>query len=269
MKKLIVLSTLLLITSVLLSQEKKQIIGAKGRYIIMGDVSEEIAKQKALADAKVDALKKAGVAEHISSYDMLFKSEVGDKFEEVFMSDKQSEIRGAVQDYTMRVEKGLDEQKNFYLEVTIDATVILYNTSADPAFSVEIDGIKQGYKNGEMLIYTVTPSQNCYLNIFNLYEKNATLIFPNKVEKQQLFEAGKTYRFPIARELPDGYELEKTTKEPEKNKLVFVFTKSLIPYIKFKIVNDDQYTSFEDISSWMFSISPDKRTSYYESFVIY
>jgi hypothetical protein len=172
----------------------------------------------------------------------------------------------------MVFRKVLDEQQNFNIEVSIDADVILYKTSSDPAFTVNIDGIKHGYQNGEKLVYTITPSQNCYLNIFNIYEKNATLIFPTQWEKQQLFEAGKTYRFPLTDLLKDGYELVRTTKDPEKNKMVFVFTKDLIPYMKYKIINEedgDQVTSFEDISSWLYSIPPDRRTNHFDSFVIY
>jgi len=266
MKKLIAISSFLFISSILFSQEIKQIQGAKGRYIISGEVSEEAARQKALAEAKVDALKKAGVAENIQSYDMLFKSEIGDKYEEVFMSDKQSEIRGAVQDYTMQFEKGIDEFKNFYVEVTINANVILYKTSADPAFDAVIDGIKQGYKNGDKLSFTIKPTIDCYLTIFNIFEKDAALTYPNPWENQIKFEGGKTYKFPQNSQILD-YPLEKSTKEPEKNKMIFVFTKDLIPYIKYS--GDDQITTFEDISSWIFSISPDKRKSHYVPFVIF
>jgi len=270
MKRNILLALLILTFLSSSAQDIKHIKGAKGSYLISGSVSEEDAKMKALAEAKVNALRMAGVSENIKSYDMLFKSEIGSKYEEVFMSDKQSEIRGAVKDYTVVFSKGLDEYNNFNLEATIDANVILYKTGADPAFIVNIDGIKQGYQAGDKMSYTVTPTQNCYINIFNIFEKNATLIYPSKWEKQQLFEAGKTYRFPITNLLKYGYELEKTTKEPEKNKMVFVFTKDLIPYINFKINEDeDQVTSFEDISSWLFSISPDRRANHFVSFVIY
>lgn len=268
MKKIIVISLILATSLYSFSQEIKKVTGAKGRYIISGNVSEEEATNKALAEAKLNALKLAGVAEHIQSYDMLFKSEVGTKFEEVFMSDMQSEIRGAVRNFDMTAEKGIDELKNFYIEVTIDAEVILYTVGSDPAFKVRIEGIKQGYQDGEKLFYTVTPTQNCYLTIFNLYEKNATVIFPNPYEQQQLFEAGKSYKFPLT-ELIDGYDLVKTTKEPEKNKQVFVFTKDNIPYIKYLLIDGDQVTSFGEMSTWIFSISPDKRVSYFESFVIY
>jgi len=118
------------------------------------------------------------------------------------------------------------------------------------------------------MFFTITPTQNCYLNIFNLYEKNATLTFPNYYEKQQLFESGKTYKFPLS-EIIDGYELERTTKDSETNKLVFVFTKDNIPYINFELIDGDQITSFEEMSAWLFTISPDKRVNNFVSFVIY
>lgn len=267
MKKLALLTvgTLIVLSSIAQKMEIKHIKGAKGSYLISGSVSEEVAKVKALAEAKVNALKMAGVSESIKSYDMLFKSEIGSKYEEVFMSNKQSEIRGAIQDYTMEFRKGLDEQQNFYVEVTIDANVILYNTSADPAFSVSVEGIKQGYQDGDNLTYTITPSINCYLNIFNIYDKFAALTFPNSYEKQQLLEAGKSYTFPLNKNI--NYPLERTTVEPENNKLIFVFTKDLIPFVKYK--GESQETNFEDVSSWLFSISPDRRTNHFVSFVIY
>lgn len=265
MKKFTLLAIVTLSVLSSFSQEIRHVKGAKGSYQISGSVSEEEAKVKALAEAKVNALKMAGVSENIKSYDMLFKSEIGSKYEEVFMSDKQSEIRGAIKDYTMEFTKGLDEYKNFNIEVTIEANVILYKTSADPAFTVNIEGIKQGYQNGEKLSFTITPSINCYLNIFNIYDKNAALTYPNSYEKQQMLEAGKAYTFPLNKNI--DYPLERTTVDPEKNKLIFVFTKDLIPFMKYK--GESQETNFEDVSSWLFSISPDRRTNHYISFVIY
>ena len=262
---LVTIISLLYMSSFAQEMETKHIKGAKGSYLISGSVSFEDAKMKALAEAKVNALKMAGVSENIKSYDMLFKSEIGSKYEEVFMSDKQSEIRGAIKDYIMEFGKRMDEQQDFYVDVTIDANVILYKTSPDPAFTVSIEGIKQGYQNGEKLSFTITPSINCFLNIFNIYVKNAALTYPNAYEKQQLLEAGKSYTFPLNKNI--DYPLERTTANPEDNKLLFVFTKDLIPYITYKV--EDQATSFEEVSSWLFSISPDRRTNHFVSFVIY
>ena len=265
MKNLAVIFSLLIISTSIFSQEIKHIKGATGRYSITGEVSEEMAKQKALAEAKENALKMAGVSENINAYNMLFKSEIGSKYEEVFMSDKQSEIRGAVKNIVPQFNKGMDEFKNFFIEVSIEADVILYKTGPDPSFKVAINGIKQGYQNGEKLTFTVTPTMNCFINIFNIYEKEAALTYPNNYEKQQYLEGGRTYTFPLNPQI--DYPLEKSTKEPEKNKLVFVFTKDKMPYIN--IHGEEQNTSFEDVSSWLFSISPDKRYSQFVSFVIY
>ncbi|MGE0076659.1 MAG: DUF4384 domain-containing protein [Bacteroidales bacterium] len=269
MKK--VISALLFITFFYsaFAQDVTHITGAKGRQVIVGNINEDEAKNRALAEAKLNALKMAGVSEHIQSYDFLFKSEIGTKFDEVFMTDMQSEIRGAVKNYTMKVDKGIDEFKNFYVEVSIDAEIILYQTSPDPAFKVKIEGIEQGYKNGDKLKYSVNPTIDCYLNIFNLYENNASVIFPNEFEKSTFFKANEKITFPQS-VLLDGYVLEKSSNEPEKNKLLFVFTKEKIPYNNYTISADgDQITTFEDISSWLFSIAPDKRVNYFVQFVIY
>ncbi len=269
MKSLLTYILLIVSTSVV-AQESIRVTNAIGRQIIAGNLSEDEARIKAISTAKVEALRKAGVTEHIQSYEMLYKSEVGNKFEEVFMNDQFSEIRGAVKQYeVVSVDKGIDEFKNFYIEVSINADVMLYDKGKDPAFQVSIDGIKQGYQNGELLKYSVTPTQDCYLNIFNLYENNASLIFPNSYEKTRLFRAGEKLTFPLSN-LMEGYTLEKSTSQPETNKLLFVFTKENIPYIKFRLNQEgDQISSFEDISAWFFSISPDKRVSYFIQFVIY
>lgn len=246
------------------------ISGAKGRKLIVGNITEDEAKKQALAEAKLNAIKMAGGSEHIQAYDMLYKSEIGNRYDEVFMSDILSEIRGGIKKCEITSsEKGMDEQKNFFIEVTIDADIILYSTAPDPAFKVKIDGINQIYKNGEKLRYSVTPTMDCYLNIFNIYENNASVIFPNEFEKSIKFKADEQKVFPLSN-LLDGYVLEKSTKDPEKNKLLFVFTKEKIPYINYSINHEgDQVTSFEDISSWLFSISPDKRVNYFVQFVIY
>ncbi|BDX39336.1 hypothetical protein CYCD_26910 [Tenuifilaceae bacterium CYCD] len=269
MKKVILILLSITIINSVFSQDITHITGAKGRQVIVGNINEDEAKNRALAEAKLNALKMAGVSEHIQSYDFLFKSEIGTKFDEVFMSDMQSEIRGAVKDYTMKVDKGMDEFKNFYIEVTIDANIILYTTGSDPAFSVKIEGIEQGYKNGDKLKYSITPSIDCYLNIFNLYSNNASVVFPNEFEKSILLKANEKITFPQS-VLLDGYILEKSTNEAEKNKLLFVFTKDKIQYINYTINTEgDQITKFEDISSWLFGISPDKRVNYFIQFVIY
>lgn len=264
MLRIIVLLMAMVTCNSLFSQEKKHINGAKGRYVLSGSTTPDEAKIKATAEAKLEALRMAGVVEHISSYEFLFKSEIGSSYDEVYLSDIQREMRGAIQDYTVEAKKGVDAGDNFFVEVNLSADVLMFSTSPDPTLVAHIEGLEPFYKEGSLLKFTITPKQNCYLTIFNLYDKNAALTFPNKWETAQLQKADIKYFYPNS---SIDYPLTRSINSPEKNKMIFVFTKDLIPYTKFS--GEDQNTSFEDISSWLLSIPPDRRFVEYHSFVIY
>lgn len=268
MKRIILLFLALGAVIQVLSQEAKTITNVSGMAYITGQISEDAATRGALAQAKIEALRRAGVKEHITAYEAMYKGEQGDDYAEFFASDVQQEIRGAVQSYSnLRVKKGLDPQTSLlFVEVTIDAEVVTYQVGADPTFQVEVQGILPIYKNGESMQYQVMATQTCYITVFNLYNDHATLIYPNPWETHQLIPAGKSVFFPSE---TTSYEMVKTTKEPELNKFVFVFTKEPIPYRNFKLtVEQDQVTSFDDLMAWVYRISPDKRVVEYVAFSI-
>ena len=61
------------------------------------------------------------------------------------------------------------------------------------------------------------------------------------------------------------YELETNLKDKEFNRLIFVFTKTAVPFIK---MNKEQVTTNEAIFNWIYSIMPDQRKVEYRSLVI-
>jgi hypothetical protein len=87
-------------------------------------------------------------------------------------------------------------------------------------------------------------------------------MFPNNFEKNNLFNPLNTYQFPIAQV---DYILETEKKDKEVNRLIFVFTKTLVPFIK---MNDDQLTTSDAIFSWIYNIMPDQRKVEYRSLLI-
>ena len=269
MKTVVLLLAASLIYGVLYPQESTiKVVTAKGRCELVGSLSLDEAKLRAVSMAKKEALVKAGVTEHIRAYDMLSKSEIGNSYDEVFMSDIQSDIRGGVRSYTDSISNGI-ENGIPYVEATLKAEVIIYPHGADHNFQVKIEGIKQGYQQGESMTYSVVPSMDCYLNIFNMFNKNATLIFPNPYEQPILLKAETKQVFPFS-ELIDGYYMEKLGKEPELNKLLFVFTKNRIPFIDYKTSsNGDQTAEYKDILRWFYNIPPDQRANVYQQCVIY
>lgn len=248
------------------AQEIIQVKAARGMAYISGDVSENQAKERAINEAKIDALKKAHIAEHINASELLLSSQVNNDFAQFFNSDIQSEIQGAVTTYTIVKEDKIINPNINQIEysVLIDAEVIKYKTQSDFTFKAEVDSVLPVYKNSDKLIFSMRASQDCFLTIFNITDHDASLMFPNTIEKEQQILKEQQYRFPLKRTLLD-YVLE-TNKKDEMNRLIFVFTKTRIPFFAAK--GDEQLTDNEKIMTWIYSIPPDQRCTVYKQFHI-
>lgn len=261
----------MLLFTALFSQEGSnkmvRVTGVKGECEVAGSLTVEQAEARALANAKKNALISAGVVENIQAYDLLQKGESGEGYFEYFMSQIQSDVSGGVCEYSVAYTKEIVDN-SIAVIATIDASVVRYDVGRDPKFSVQVDGIKQGYQNGESMTYTVKPSINCYLKIFNLFNNKATIIFPNQYEPSIMLRAGVEQKFPFS-DMVDSYYMEKLGDGAEHNRFLFVFTKEEISYVDFKMVDGEQQTTLEHILQWFYRISPDKRVNEYHQFTIY
>ena len=81
------------------------------------------------------------------------------------------------------------------------------------------------------------------------------------LEKQKVLISNEINKFPPQAD----YELETNLKDKEFNRLIFVFTKTAVPFIK---MNKEQVTTNEAIFNWIYSIMPDQRKVEYRSLVI-
>ena len=247
----------------LFAQKISQVSGIKGTAYITSDISPNQAKVQALNDAKINALKTAGIGEHINSYQLLFTSQQKNDYSQFFSSDIQSEIQGAVQSYEIKSEKTYCKSEfEIICEVTIDASVIKYETKPDVTFDANIEGVKGVYNNDDKLTFTIKTTQSCYLTIFNITDKEAFMLFPNIYEKQTPLNTLERYKFPIAK---IDYTLHTDMKQQETNRLIFVFTKTPILFIK---MDKEQVTTHENIFSWIYSIMPDQRKTEYFTLTI-
>ena len=247
----------------LFAQKVIEVKGIKGIAYINGDVSPNEAKLQAINEAKLNALKAAGIGENIKSYQLLFSSEDKNDYSQFFSSDIQSEIQGAVQDYS--IQNQITVQKNeleLYVEVTINASVIKYDVKPDIAFDVNIEGIKAVYNNDSKLNFTIKTTKESYLTIFCISDVDATQLYPNEYEKQTQIKPLNVYSFPSSN---FQYELHTDLPKSETLRLIFVFTKEAIPFIK---MDKDQVTTNDAIFSWIYSIMPDQRKVEYHTLVI-
>lgn len=245
------------------SQKTVKVKGVKGQAFVSGDVSPNEARIMAINDAKINALKAAGIAENITSYELLFNSQNNNDFTQFFNSDIQSEIQGTVQGFELKNEKITQKnQLEILFEVTIDAQVISYENKPDISFDQYIEGIGLYYKNNEPLTFSLKSTQSFYLTIFNITNSESKLLYPNKYEKQEKYQPNVSYSFPSNKV---NYALNITSKDREENMLIFVFTKSQVPYIN---MSNEQVTSSDAVFSWIYSILPDQRNVEYRKLII-
>jgi hypothetical protein len=210
------------------AQEAKKVEHIKGEWIISNDITPLQAREKAIDQAKAEALRIAGVPEYVGESNLIYKTEKNNTLKDIHESWTSVDVSGEISDFkVVSEERKINEFGNLIYEVWIDATVVLHRLSKDPGFNVDVKGIREKYRSPEELVFEIIPSKEGFLNIFILSEHESLHLYPNKFEKQEKFEGGKTYKFPRSR----GLDYEVSSEEPmEVNYLVLLYTKVEIPF---------------------------------------
>jgi len=228
--------------------EEIKITGVSGKAT--GGENETLAQveQRAVNEAKTEAVKQAGIEENIASYTDFFQKEENNQYADLFTSDFLSDIRGSVKDIEIvKTYKSFNEFGLPQIEVLINCIVVKYLTEKDLAFDAWIEGVGMFYPSGSDLLFKIKSSKDTYLKIFIFGESDAFQLFPNEQESSFLLKANQMYSFPSE---TMEYELY-TNKKSEVHRMVMVFMKDDIPY-----TNDIEYKKIID---WIFSIPPDMR----------
>lgn len=215
-------------------------------------------REKAINDAKVNALRKAGIGENINSYADYFRAETDEKYQELFSSQVFSQIKGVVKDYEIIDEnKTFTDSENIKTEVVINCKILKYNNEPDLLYKAAINEILPVYYDGDALNFSVKVSKDSYLKVFCIPEskEDAYFLFPNEFEKNFLLKADLEYKFPMEVE---KYEMVLDTRKQQIDRFIFVFTKEDYPYF--------QEITYSNITNWIFDIPIEKRIV--ESFAI-
>lgn len=229
MRRIVLLLLCLIAVQRLCSQEIK---GVEGQWAIV-NITPEQAREKAIDEAKKEALRRAGIHESIRTTRALSVTDNTDDHRQWFSEFSSIEMNGAVTDYTIVKDEQLKNSIDgrFYAVVVINATVKKYRSVADPEFTIDVRGLRSnGYKHGEEITFSVHPNREGYLQIFLLENMDtAVQLFPNAHEPGRKLKAKTTCRFPLVEGI--AYTAEKSTADgQEHNLLLFVYTKSDIPF---------------------------------------
>lgn len=250
--------------------------GIKGEYIIdsNADISIKSAFEKAVNEAKMEALRKAGVTENVSASDIMTSSDSGTGFKEEMNSFVSVEINGAVLNDTILEKKSFTNQfGNLVVQVLINVDVIKYESRSDPSFNFKVDGVKEYYENGDLMNFSFLPFSDGYLKIFNVNDSESFVVFPfsstdypflnDTIDRK--FKPNIKINFPVNKLMGDpatkqvGYSLS-TEVAREHNYLIFVFTKENIPF--------QGNLNYKSVLNWIYRISPDQRKVQFFDFVI-
>jgi hypothetical protein len=229
-----------------------KITGARGEWSI-SNITPEQAYDKALVEAKFEALRMAGIDESMNAINSLYLRDGENEYTEI----NSIELGGEVIDFTI-VDKKIEQRRADNLDaliakVTINAVVRKYKKKRDASFQIRISGIEHAYKDGDHLVFSVNPHKEGYLKIFSFEDDNSGyLLYPNPYEKNERFQAGVQVKFPISKEF--DYKLIKINpaKVSENNLLIFIYTKNDVPFF-------EEDVNYHSVLNWMAKISPDER----------
>ena len=208
--------------------QKKYIENVKGEWVVSNDITIVQARENALNQAKVEALRLAGVPEYVSESNIMFRSEKKEQMKELFESLTTVDVSGEISEYNIvKEEKKLNQFGNLSYEVSINATVIIHKSVKDPGFNFDVKGVREQYLSPDKLTMEIKPWKEGYLSIFILNEKESGQLFPNTLERQEKLIPEKNYFFPKSKSL--DYEVT-TEGAIEINYLLLLYTMQEVPF---------------------------------------
>jgi len=228
---------ILIVTTTCFGQKKTHVQNILGQSELTDDITPVEAREKAILNAKSEALRVAGATEYVSELNVSNKSEIsGGKFTELWNSLTTSEVNGEVASYKIKKEeKYINEKGTVNIRIWLDADVIIHESKSDPNFFFHVNDLRQDYASMDKLTFKLKTSMPGFVNVFILGEKESNLLYPNSIEKSENLNGDNLYSFPRSKAL--DYEVS-TDTNVEVNYLLILLTKKLTQYSGDNSVND-------------------------------
>ncbi len=250
---------------------QKQVSVHAGGTSVSSDLTPKQALEEALAQAKKNALLKAGVSESLLVSNLLFEYGNEQNVESYFHGISSSELNANILvDSIHEDRRWFDFYGNMNVSVEIEASVFTYDKPKDPSFFFDIEGLKEVYLEKELIRFTFRPSADGYLTIFAFNEEESFVLYPYvhegydylSDERGRLFEKEEPVTFPVHAAYPQGYSIEMNDpSEDEASVLLFVFTKKHIPWIEEEV-------TLESVRSWIYKVPMDQREILYRNILL-
>lgn len=233
----------------------KAVRGEHAVVLSLSDITGREAQARAYEDAKRKALEKVSGSK-MTIWEQMEISSAGD----VFNSLSLNQIEGEIVEFNI-IEEG-QKQSEIRPSETIFYCVadvkVKKGREPDPNFFVAVNGIKSIYYSGDELSFDATAYRDCYMKmfIFEDTQKGSIVLPDSRFEKHISLSAGKRWESGKATfSTANNHKIvitKSATEAKEINRLVFVFTKSEMPF-------NEQITSRPEIEKWIASIPNDQK----------
>lgn len=237
-------------------------VHAEGKCELSRFITIEQAEQKALQEAKQEALRKAGIPENVWSVFGTVTESDGQAFKQAYSEMSVLAIGGLVNileapTYTQEYNK---VEKRTYVICKIHAEV-KKGDQVDKSYQIKVDGISSVYKVDEAFSMNIQVSFDSYVRVFWFNESDGSQLLPNSYEQNHFLPKGTTRVFPNSELYDLGIVKNDPTKETEQVNVMVVATKTDHPFF-------EDVVSFESLLKWIYNIPASERCASFETFYI-
>lgn len=227
-------------------------VTATGRCLQEDHMTGEQAIEFARREAKKEALRIAGVKEHVwSVFGVNLSSEGNDPaFLEAYSEQSFVAIDGMLSGYEEKITTEFNADLGVPIRVvTITAYVDAEGQVEDLTYKLRVDGLKDTYNNGEEFDCTLRIyGYDSFIKVFYFNDEEADLIYPVEFDRGMLYSKDAVHKIPANTKFI-------ATKSPEDEhayvNMVFVATRRNFPYTA--------KPDAKSIMSWIYNLPADER----------
>ena len=227
-------------------------VTATGRCLQEDHMTGEQAIEFARREAKKEALRIAGVKEHVwSVFGINISSEGNDPaFIEAYSEQSFVAIDGMLSGYEEQISTEFNAELGVPVRiVTITAYVDADEQTEDLTYKVRVDGLKDLYNDGDEFDCSIKIfGYDSFLKVFYFNDEEADLIYPVEFDRGIIYSKNMIHKIPAHTKFI-------ASKDPEDDQayvnIVFVATKRNFPYTA--------KPNAKSIMSWIYNLPADER----------
>lgn len=237
-------------------------VRAEGKCELSRFITIEQAEQKALQEAKQEALRKAGVPENVWSVFGTVTESDGQAFKQAYSEMSVLAVGGLVNilETPSYSREYSEREKREYVVCKIHAEV-KKGDQVDKSYQIKVDGIASVYKVDEAFSMNIQVSSDSFVRVFWFNEADGSQLLPNAYEQNNFVPKGTTRVFPNSELYDLGIAKNDPTKETELVNVMVVATKTDYPFFEDTV-------SFESLLKWIYDIPASDRCASFETFYI-